>query len=91
VWRELTVSCNLACCAIFWLATAPVWFLPGELGQEAGKAVGTFAPLVARYGLKNVPTQVEIIAELPACHAGALTNLWVCAKPRQAKAPRTER
>jgi hypothetical protein len=30
--------------------------------------------LVARYGLKNVPTHVEIIAEFPACHAGAVTN-----------------
>jgi hypothetical protein len=39
-------------------------------GQGAGKAVGTFRPLVARYGLKNVPTPIEIIAELLACHAG---------------------
>jgi hypothetical protein len=35
-----------------------------------GKAVGIFAPLVAGYGVKNVPTPVEIIAELLACHAG---------------------
>ena len=44
-----------------------------ELGEGAGKAVGTFARLVARYGLKNVPTRIEIIAELLACHAGAIT------------------
>jgi hypothetical protein len=56
------------------LATALARFLLGELEQGAGKAVGTFARLVARYGLKNVPTHVEIIAELPACHAGAVTN-----------------
>jgi hypothetical protein len=58
--------------SVRWLATAPARFLLGELG--AGKAVGTFARLIARYGLRNVPTHVEIIAELPACHAGAATN-----------------
>jgi hypothetical protein len=47
-------------------------FLLGELGQGAGTAVGTFARLVTR--LKNVLTHVEIIAELPACHAGAVTK-----------------
>ena len=51
------------------LATAPARFLLDELGQGAWKAVGTFRPLVARYGLKNVPTPIEIIAELLACHA----------------------
>jgi hypothetical protein len=45
-------------------------FCSANWGWMAGKAVGTFAPLVARYGLKNVPTHIEIIAELPACHAG---------------------
>jgi hypothetical protein len=58
---------------------APVGYGAGtvsldELGQGAWKAVGTFHPLVARYGLKNVPTRIEIIAELLACHAGAPTN-----------------
>jgi hypothetical protein len=52
------------------LASAPARFLLDELGQGAWKAVGTFRPLVARYGLKNVPTPIEIIAELLACHAG---------------------
>jgi hypothetical protein len=47
-------------------ATAPARFLLGELGQGAGNAVGNFDRLVARSGLKNVPTHVEIIAELPA-------------------------
>jgi len=51
------------------LATAPARFLLDELGQGAWKAVGTFRPLVARYGLKNVPTPIEIIAELLVCHA----------------------
>ena len=44
------------------LATAPARFLLDELGQGAWKAVGTFRPLVARYGLKNVPTPIEIMA-----------------------------
>jgi hypothetical protein len=56
------------------LAAAPARFLLDELGQGAWKAVGTFHPLVARYGLKNVPTPIEIIAELLACHAGAVTK-----------------
>jgi hypothetical protein len=56
------------------LATAPARFLLDELGQGAWKAVGTFRPLVARCGLKNVPTPIEIIAELPACHASAVTK-----------------
>jgi hypothetical protein len=58
------------------LAAAPARFLLDELGrgQGAGKAVGTFRPFVARYGLKNVPTPIEIIAESPACHAGAVTK-----------------
>jgi hypothetical protein len=34
---------------------------------------------------------IDFTTKLLACHAGVLTNLWVCAKPRQAKAPRTER
>jgi hypothetical protein len=42
------------------------------IGVGAEKAVGTLAPLVARYDLKNVPTHIEILAELLACHAGAL-------------------
>ena len=70
------VSGNLGCFraqGIFWLATAPARFLLVELGEGAGKAVGTFARLVARYGLKNVPTRIEIIAEPLACHAGAIT------------------
>jgi hypothetical protein len=29
---------------------------------------------------------IDFIAEWSACRAGAVTNLWVCAKPRQAKA-----
>ena len=45
-------------------------FCSSNWGEGAGKAVGTFARLVARSGPKNVPTHVEIIAELPACHAG---------------------
>ena len=60
---------------------APVGYGAGpvsarRIGVGAGKAVGTFAALVARYGLKtkNVPTHIEIIAELLACHAGAVTN-----------------
>ena len=64
------VSGNLGCFraqGIFWLATAPARFLLVELGEGAGKAVGTFARLVPRYGVKNVPTQFKIIAELPAC------------------------
>ena len=62
---------------------APVGYDAGSVSARrigvgrAGKAVGTFARLVVRYGLKNVPTHVEIIAELPACHAGAVTSLWV--------------
>jgi hypothetical protein len=40
-------------------------FCSANWGRMAGKAVGTFAPPVARYGLKNVPTHIEIIAELP--------------------------
>jgi hypothetical protein len=62
---------------------APVGYCAGTVSlrrtgvQGAWKAVGTFRPLVARYGLKNVPTPIEIIAELLACHAGAVTNLWV--------------
>jgi hypothetical protein len=56
------------------LATAPARFLLGELGQGAGNAVGNFGRFVARSGLKSVSTHVEIIAELPACHAGAVTN-----------------
>jgi hypothetical protein len=38
-------------------------------------------PLV-RYGLKNVPTHIEIIAELPACLAGAVTNRGPVSNPR---------
>ena len=58
---------------------APVGYGAGTVsarrtGAGAWTAVGTFRPLVARYGLKNVPTPIEIIAELLACHAGALTN-----------------
>jgi hypothetical protein len=60
--------------AMFWLVTAPARFLLVELGEGGRETVGTFARLVARYGTKNVPTHVEIIAELPACHAGAVTN-----------------
>src|SRR6516162_7604149 len=60
--------------AMFWLVTAPARFLPVELGEGGRETVGTFARLVARYGTKNVPTHVEIIAELPARHAGAVTN-----------------
>jgi len=56
--------------AMFWLVTAPARFLPVELGEGGRETVGTFARLVARSGPKNVPTHVEIIAELPACHAG---------------------
>ena len=59
--------------AMFWLVTAPARFLPVELGEGGRETVGTFARLVARYGLKNVPTRIEIIAELLACHAGAIT------------------
>ena len=47
----------------------------------AGKAVGTFARLVARYGLKDFPTRVEIIAELPACHAGAVAKSGALGTP----------
>ena len=64
------------------LATARPGFLLGELGQRAEKTVGTFAPLVARYGLKNVSTPIEIIAELLACHAGAVTNQPLPSLPR---------
>jgi len=46
-------------------------FCSANWGSGQGKAVGTFAPLAARYGLENVPTPIEIIAELLACHAGA--------------------
>jgi len=58
---------------------APVGYGAGTVsarrtGAGAWTAVGTFRPLVARYGLKNVPTPIEIIAELLACHAGAVTN-----------------
>jgi hypothetical protein len=63
------------------LATAPARFLLDELGQGAWKAVGTFRPLVARYGLKNVPTPIEIIAELLACHAGAVTKSGALGTP----------
>jgi hypothetical protein len=52
-------------------------FCSANWGGMAGKAVGTFAPLVARYGLESVPTHIEIIAELPACHTGAVTNAMV--------------
>ena len=41
-------------------------------GREGG---WNFCPLVAPYGLKNVPTHIEIIEELPACHVGAVTYL----------------
>jgi hypothetical protein len=64
---------------------APVGYGAGTVsarrtGVGAWKVVGTFRPLVARYGLKNVPTHIEIIAELPACHAGAVNPvhlLWL--------------
>jgi hypothetical protein len=63
------------------LATAPARFLLDELGQGAWKAVGTFPPLVARHGLKNVPTPIEIIAELLACPAGAVTESGALGTP----------
>jgi hypothetical protein len=56
---------------------APAGYGAGTVSAQrigAGKAAGTFARLVARYGLKNVPTHVEIIAELPGCHAGAQSS-----------------
>jgi hypothetical protein len=34
-----------------------------------------------RYGLKNVPTHLEIIAESPACHAGAVTKSGALGTP----------
>jgi hypothetical protein len=43
-------------------------------GRRHGRRLELFAPLVARCGLKNVPTHIEIIAELLACHAGAVTK-----------------
>jgi hypothetical protein len=49
---------------------APAGYGAGSVsarGVGGREAVGTFARLVARYGLKNVPTHDEVIAELPAC------------------------
>jgi hypothetical protein len=45
-----------------------------SLEPRRSAAVGTVRALVGRYGLKNVPTPFEIIAELLACHAGAVTK-----------------
>jgi hypothetical protein len=45
-----------------------------RVGAGGREAVGTFARLIPRRGLKNVPTHVEIIAELTAYHAGARTT-----------------
>jgi hypothetical protein len=61
--------------AILGWAVWKTYIQKNGLGQTGGReAVGTFARLVARYGLKNVPTHVEIIAELPARRASAVTN-----------------
>jgi hypothetical protein len=65
--------------ASFRSGDAPVGYGAGSvfawrIGVGGREGVGTFARVVARYSLKNVPTHVEIIAELPAFHAGAVTN-----------------
>src|SRR6516225_8140759 len=55
-------------------------FCSTNWGRGHGRRLELFAPLVARYGLKNVPTPIEIIAEL-ACHAGAVTKSGALGTP----------